>query len=85
MEYTIAALKQTNHDLAFDLEKTRRWAIAAEEELDETKAGVNELILEINKLRIEVAEANAKAAKASNDLAACEAEKAILLEIVNSS
>jgi chromosome segregation ATPase len=85
MEHTIAALKQSKIDLAFDLEKTRQWAIAAEEELDQAKAGVNELILEINKLRIELAEANAKALKASNDLAACEAEKAILLEIVNSS
>jgi multidrug resistance efflux pump len=85
MEYTIAALKESNKMFAFDLEKTRMWAIAAEEELDAAKAEVKELLAEINKLRAELAEANANAAKAKADLLTCEAEKSILLEIVNSS
>jgi len=84
MEYTIAALKESNKILAFDLEKTRLWAIAAEEELSQAKANVKELLDEINKIKENVQTLIAEKDKAIADLAASEAEKAILLEIVNS-
>ena len=88
----IARLKESNKDLAFDLEKTRQWAIAAEEELDVWKAEVNDLVEQINKLNAEVTEAKAEADKAKADLAeanaqvaACQAEKDILIQILNAS
>lgn len=85
MEYTIAALKESNNTLAFDLEKTRQWAIAAEEELDEAKANAKELLEEINKIKVHVENLIAERDKAKADLIIIEAEKAILLEIINSS
>jgi cell division protein FtsB len=84
-EYCIAVLKESNKVLAFDLEKTRLWAIAAEEELDNAKASVKELLEEINKIKENVKNLIAEKDKATADLAASEAEKAILLEIVNTS
>ena len=84
-QYAIAALKESNKILAFDLEKTRLWAIAAEEELDQAKANMKELLEEINKIKEQVHTLIAEKDKATADLAASEAEKAILLEIVNTS
>ncbi len=78
MEYAIAALKESNKILAFDLEKTRLWAIAAEEELEQAKE-------EIRKIKEHMHTLIAEKDKAVADLAVSEAEKAILLEIVNTS
>jgi uncharacterized protein YeaO (DUF488 family) len=85
MDYQIAALKESNKTFAFDLEKTRQWAIAAEEELDEAKANAKELLEEINKIKVHVQTLIAERDKAKADLIVVEAEKAILLEIINSS
>jgi hypothetical protein len=85
MDYQIAALKESNKNFAFDLEKTRLWAIAAEEELDEAKANAKELLEEINKIKVHVQTLIAERDKAKADLIVVEAEKAILLEIINSS
>jgi hypothetical protein len=84
MEYTIAALKESHKTLTFDLEKTRLWAIAAEEELDTAKADIKYLVDELNKLNAKLNLAIAETEKAKADLVICEAEKAILLEIVGS-
>jgi len=85
MEYQIAALKESNKTFAFDLEKTRLWAIAAEEELEMAKANIKELLEELNKIKEHMQILIAEKDKAKDDLAASEAEKNILLEIVNSS
>jgi len=85
MDYQIAALKESNKTLAFDLEKTRLWAIAAEEELDQAKANAKELLNEINKIKIHVETIITERDKAKADLVLAETEKAILLEIVNGS
>lgn len=85
MEYAIAALKESNKILAFDLEKTRLWAIAAEEELEQAKGSVKDLLEEIRKIKEHIHTLIAQKDKAIADLAASEAEKAILLEVINSS
>ncbi len=84
MDYQIAALKESNKMFAFDLEKTRLWAIAAEEELDTAKADIKYLVDELNKLNAKLMAAIAEAEKAKADLVIAESEKAILLEIINS-
>lgn len=84
MDYQIAALKESNKTLAFDLEKTRLWAIAAEEELDTAKADIKYLVDELNKLNTKLLAAIDEATKAKADLVICEAEKTILMEIVSS-
>ena len=84
MDYQIAALKESNKTLTFDLEKTRLWAIAAEEELDTAKADIKYLVDELNKLNAKLMAAIAEAEKAKADLVVVEAEKAILMEIVGS-
>lgn len=83
MEYTIAALKESNKTLTFDLEKTRQWAIAAEEELDTAKADIKDLIEQLNELNAKLRIANDEVKKAKDELIVCQAEKSILLEIVN--
>ena len=85
MEYTIASLKESNKTLAFDLEKTRQWAIAAEEELDDAKAHIKDLIEQLNTLNGKLQIATDEANKAKADLVVCETEKSILLEIVNNN
>jgi hypothetical protein len=84
-QYAIAALKESNKILAFDLEKTRLWAIAAQEELEQAKGSVKDLLEEIHKIKEHMHTLIAEKDKAIADLAASEAEKAILLEIVNTS
>jgi len=83
-QYQIAALKESNKMLAFDLEKTRLWAIAAEEELDEAKIQVKAMTSNLEELKNQLLAAKAEAEKALASLKLAQAENETLMEIMNS-
>jgi len=84
-QYQIAALKESNKMLAFDLEKTRLWAIAAEEELDEAKLRAKTMISNLEELKNQLLTAKAEAEKAIAALKVAQAENDTLMEIMNVS
>jgi len=79
----IAALKESNRMLAFDLEKTRLWAIAAEEELDEAKLQAKAMTSTLEELKNQLLAAKEAAEKALVALQKSEAEKDTLMEIIH--